>query len=376
MKNIVLKNIKKSYGSNEVVKGLDFEIKSGERLVLLGPSGCGKSTTLRMIAGLEDITSGDLWMNETRMNDIECGKRNVAMVFQNYSLYPHMTVEKNITYGLIVNKVNKSEIQQRLNKVLKMLELVGLENRLPRDLSGGQRQRVALARAIVKQSDYFLLDEPLSNLDAQLRVVARKELVKIHETFKQTMVYVTHDQVEAMAIGHRIAILHKGILQMVDTPENVYYKPANTFVAKFIGSPSMNLIHCVVENGVLHFMHQQISINETWANYIEQSGLDSLQLGIRPEHLQLTKEKVVDSLKVTVKYVENYGENYGVHVQFEMEEFVVISDHKNWASGETIYMSMELEKAHFFRDDTDENIGYPNTENTNKLLEEKVCSNV
>lgn len=221
MKEIHFENVRKNYGKTEVVKGLNFTIEKGERLILLGPSGCGKSTTLRMIAGLEDISSGELIMDGKIVNHIPSGKRNVAMVFQNYALYPHMTVKQNITYALRMKKVPKKEIESRLEDVLMMLQLKGLEDRFPKDLSGGQRQRVALARAIVKQADYFLLDEPLSNLDAQLRVSARKELVKIHEKYKQTIVYVTHDQIEAMTVGNRIALLNEGVLQMLDTPENV-----------------------------------------------------------------------------------------------------------------------------------------------------------
>lgn len=361
MNTIELKQVKKAYGEHEVVKSLSMKVKAGERLVLLGPSGCGKSTTLRMIAGLEEITDGDLMMAGKRMNQIDCGDRNVSMVFQNYSLYPHMTVKRNITYGLTVNKVNKKEVSRRLSEVLRMLELDGLEDRLPRDLSGGQRQRVALARAIVKQSNFFLLDEPLSNLDAQLRVSARKELVRIHDTFQQTMVYVTHDQVEAMAIGHRIAILNKGTLQMIDTPENVYHQPQNTFVAKFIGSPSMNLVGCLYHNGVLHFEQQQLALDYDWKTFMESREGEGLKLGIRPEHLILSAEDETDGLRATVQYVENYGENYGVHLTFETREFVVLSTSKNWRKGQKISMFPNLEQIHLFNEIDGMNIGYPTT---------------
>ena len=197
MKNIVFENVKKAYGKNVVVEDLCMEVKEGERLILLGPSGCGKSTTLRMIAGLENVTAGNLWMRDQVVNDVPCGERGVSMVFQNYALFPHMSVKNNIIYGLKAHKMDENEIDARLKEVLKMLELEGLEDRKPKELSGGQRQRVALARAVVKRADYFLLDEPLSNLDAQLRMRARKELVKIHEMYHPTLVYVTHDQIEA-----------------------------------------------------------------------------------------------------------------------------------------------------------------------------------
>lgn len=363
MNTIQLKQIRKSYGNHEVVKGLSLEVRAGERLVLLGPSGCGKSTTLRMIAGLEEITDGDLEMGGKRVNHVDCGERNVSMVFQNYSLYPHMTVKKNITYGLTVNKVNKEEISRRLSEVLIMLELNGLEDRLPRDLSGGQRQRVALARAVVKQSNYFLLDEPLSNLDAQLRVSARKELVRIHDTFQQTMVYVTHDQVEAMSIGHRIAILNKGELQMMDTPENVYHRPGNTFVAKFIGSPSMNLIECFYSEGALHFQYQQLPLNTSWIKFIAGRQEDMFQFGIRPEHLTLSARNETQGLRAIVQYVENYGENYGVHLLFEDQEFVVISNRKDWKKGDSVTMIPNLEEIHLFDETNGDNIGYPTTLN-------------
>lgn len=359
MNTIELKQINKAYGEHEVVKSLSMEVKAGERLVLLGPSGCGKSTTLRMIAGLEEITDGDLMMAGKRVNHVDCGDRNVSMVFQNYSLYPHMTVKKNIIYGLIVNKVNKKEVSRRLSQVLVMLELNGLEDRLPRDLSGGQRQRVALARAIVKQSNFFLLDEPLSNLDAQLRVSARKELVRIHDKFKQTMVYVTHDQVEAMAIGHRIAILNKGILQMIDTPENVYHRPQNTFVAKFIGSPSMNLSGCLYHEGVLYFESQKLALNGEWKTFMEGREGEGLQFGIRPEHLILSGQDETESLHATVQYIENYGESYGVHLTFENQEFVVLSNRKDWKQGQIVSMFPNLQQMHLFKEIDGVNIGYP-----------------
>ena len=245
MNNIVFEHVVKAYGKNVIVNDLNMEIREGERLILLGPSGCGKSTTLRMIAGLEDITSGFLHMRGQVVNNVACGDRGVSMVFQNYALFPHMTVKNNIIYGLKAHKMEAAEINRRLEEVLEMLQLKGLEDRKPKDLSGGQRQRVALARAVVKRSDYFLLDEPLSNLDAQLRLRARKELVKIHEMYRPTMVYVTHDQIEAMTVGQRDCHhVSAEILEMLDTPSPMYINmPANvSYCARFIGSPSMNII--------------------------------------------------------------------------------------------------------------------------------------
>ena len=260
MSSMVFKNVCKNYGNTQVVKNLNLEINPGERLVLLGPSGCGKSTTLRMIAGLEKITSGELYFGDKVMNDIESGDRNVAMVFQNYALYPHMTVWDNITFGLRMNKVEREEIEKRAREALKILNLEGLEKRYSKELSGGQRQRVALCRAVVKQSPFFLLDEPLSNLDVQLRNTSREELVKLHNLYRPTFVYVTHDQIEAMTIGHRIAVLNKGYLQQIDTPEKIYNNPVNVFVAKFIGIPQINIIRVNINEGELLLKNNRIKI--------------------------------------------------------------------------------------------------------------------
>ena len=275
MKNIVFENVKKAYGKNVVVEDLCMEVKEGERLILLGPSGCGKSTTLRMIAGLENVTAGNLWMRDQVVNDVPCGERGVSMVFQNYALFPHMSVKNNIIYGLKAHKMDENEIDARLKEVLKMLELEGLEDRKPKELSGGQRQRVALARAVVKRADYFLLDEPLSNLDAQLRMRARKELVKIHEMYHPTLVYVTHDQIEAMTVGDRIALMYRGKMEMLDTPSHVYNRPASVFCAKFIGSPSMNIVEAEYHNGALVIGKQKVELPGIWQRIAAQcpSGL-------------------------------------------------------------------------------------------------------
>lgn len=361
MKSIRFEEVQKSYGSTQVVKNLDFTINEGERLVLLGPSGCGKSTTLRMIAGLETISSGDMFMGDKRVNDVPSGLRNVAMVFQNYALYPHMSVRNNIIYGLKVQKLPKEEVQQRLEKALDMLQLTEYQDRLPRDLSGGQRQRVALARAIVKQSDFFLLDEPLSNLDAQLRVSARKELVNIHQTFKQTMVYVTHDQVEAMAIGDRIALLNDGYLQMLDTPENVYHRPANIFTAKFIGSPPVNIIPAELRDQQLQIGHQALTLTSDWLEHIKNNHSEALMFGIRPEHLHVSKENKPNSLSGIVKSVENYGSSYGVTVEVDGVEVIALSEVKTWSIGEIAYFQPLMEHMHLFDADTTHSIGYPKT---------------
>lgn len=365
-KEIIFEHVKKVYGKTEVVKDLNLTIHDGERLILLGPSGCGKSTTLRMIAGLEDISSGDLYMNGIRSNDVPCGERGVAMVFQNYALYPHMTVRQNITYGLSVHKMDKVEVENRLNEVLDMLDLADYADRKPKELSGGQRQRVALARAVVKRSPYFLLDEPLSNLDAQLRLHARKELVRIHETYHQTLVYVTHDQVEAMTVGQRIALLKDGDLQMVDTPTNIYNHPANVFTAKFIGSPSMNILPALYESGSLRIADQMIPLPDAWCRQIAAAETESLYFGMRPEHILLSSVPAADSLKAVVKYVEDYGNRYGVYLDVSGTEIIALLEEEVPSFGTTVFIHPNFDKVHFFRKDNECSIGYPEmlTQNT------------
>lgn len=358
-KEIIFEHVKKIYEKTEVVKDLNLKIHAGERLILLGPSGCGKSTTLRMIAGLEDISAGNLYMNGKRSNDIPCGDRGVAMVFQNYALYPHMTVRQNITYGLSVHKMDKAEIESRLEEVLTMLDLTDYADRKPKELSGGQRQRVALARAVVKRSPYFLLDEPLSNLDAQLRLHARKELVRIHETYHQTLVYVTHDQIEAMTVGQRIALLKDGDLQMVDTPSNIYNHPANVFTAKFIGSPSMNILPAKYTTGSLLAGCQSIELPEMWCRQIETSSTNDLFFGIRPEHVTFTSVSEPNTLKATVKYIEDYGNRYGIYLDIDGIEIIALREDEIPSCGSTVFVKPNFEKVHFFHMDDECTIGYP-----------------
>ncbi len=365
MKEIVFENVCKNYGKTEVVKNLNLTIKAGERLILLGPSGCGKSTTLRMIAGLENISSGKLYMNEVCVNDVASGDRNIAMVFQNYALFPHMTVSENITYGLRVHNLPKEEINNRLKSAIDMLHLNGLEDRKPKDLSGGQRQRVALARAVVKRSDFFLLDEPLSNLDAQLRGHARKELVKIHEVYKQTFVYVTHDQVEAMTVGDRIALMDKGTIQMVDTPYNVYNRPANIFVAKFIGSPSTNIFDVDYQDGGITLGQQSVLLPEMWINQVVDSGCKKLSLGIRPEHIIISKNPSKNAFKGQLKYIEDYGNSFGIYFDLEGNEIIAICDECDYKDDDIVYFSLDFSKIHLFNRDTTMSIGYPEVDYEN-----------
>ncbi len=242
MAKVILKNIKKAYDKKVIIDGIDLEIKDKEFLVLVGASGCGKSTILRMIAGLEDITAGELFIDDKKVNDIHPKDRDIAFVFQSYALYPHMSVYDNIAFGLKMRKYPKEKIDAKVKEAAKILNLEEFLNRKPKQLSGGQRQRVALGRAIVREPKVFLMDEPLSNLDAKLRVQMRSEIKKLHKKLDTTFIYVTHDQTEALTMGDRIVVLDKGIIQQIDNPDNIYNDPKNTFVAGFIGSPPMNFI--------------------------------------------------------------------------------------------------------------------------------------
>lgn len=361
MYNILFRKVTKAFGETVVVNNMDFEVKEGERMILLGPSGCGKSTTLRMIAGLESITSGDLIMNGKRMNDVPCGRRGVSMVFQNYAIYPHMSVKENIIYGLKAAKMDRVEIDRRLKEVLKMLQLEPYADRKPRELSGGQRQRVALARAIVRRSNYFLLDEPLSNLDAQLRLHARKELVRIHEIYGQTMVYVTHDQVEAMTIGQRIALMHNGAIAMLDTPQNVYDHPADVFCAKFIGSPAMNIVKVVSVGNGLCLGANCINLPEVWDKIIEKHRAKFYYAGIRPEHLSLTDEAGRGVIECEAAYCENYGGRSGVYVKPRgcEEEMIVLVDGEGPKPGSPVRLKIDFTHFHLFDADNEKNLGDP-----------------
>ncbi len=300
MKTLKIEDLSKNFGSTEVLRKINLEIDEGNFLVLLGPSGCGKSTLLNIIAGLETINEGNVFIDDYNVSKVEPKDRNIAMVFQSYALYPSMNVRENMIFGLKQAKTSKEKIEQQLEKVSKFLQVDQLLERKPSQLSGGQRQRVAIGRALVREPRIFLFDEPLSNLDAKLRVEMRREIKKLHQQLKTTVVYVTHDQTEAMSLGTRIAIMNHGVIQQNDTPENIYNKPSNTFVADFIGSPSMNLI-----KGTLKETSGEISFTTSGSNFEipiknyefkYKSNLNNKEVffGIRPEHIYFKKSNESD----------------------------------------------------------------------------------
>ena len=300
MKTLKIEDLSKNFGSTEVLRKINLEIDEGNFLVLLGPSGCGKSTLLNIIAGLETINEGNVFFDDYNVSKVEPKDRNIAMVFQSYALYPSMNVRENMIFGLKQAKTSKEKIEQQLEKVSKFLQVDQLLERKPSQLSGGQRQRVAIGRALVREPRIFLFDEPLSNLDAKLRVEMRREIKKLHQQLKTTVVYVTHDQTEAMSLGTRIAIMNHGVIQQNDTPENIYNKPSNTFVADFIGSPSMNLI-----KGSLKESSGEISFTASGSNFEipvkgyefkNKSNLNNKEVffGIRPEHIYFKKSNESD----------------------------------------------------------------------------------
>jgi multiple sugar transport system ATP-binding protein len=291
MAEVNLRKVVKYYDDVQAVRGIDLDIADHEFVVLVGPSGCGKSTTLRMIAGLEDISDGDIMIGGDVVNDVPPKDRDIAMVFQNYALYPHMTVAENMSFGLRLKRYPKAEIKSRIDEAARMLDIVELVDRKPKQLSGGQRQRVAMGRAIVRNPKVFLFDEPLSNLDAKLRVQMRIEIKKVHQKVRTTTVYVTHDQVEAMTLADRVVVMNHGRIEQIGTPTELYHSPATRFVASFIGSPSMNFIPCQVEEvgGKLHIrLSDKVTLPvpaARAARYQKIPRTDKLLLGIRPEHL-------------------------------------------------------------------------------------------
>ena len=350
---VSLRHIDKIY-DNKVQAVFDFnlDIQKQEFIVLVGPSGCGKSTTLRMIAGLEEISNGELYIDHVLSNDLAPKNRNIAMVFQNYALYPHMTVYDNLAFGLKMTHVPKDEIVERVLNAAKILGLEELLDRKPKALSGGQRQRVALGRAIVRNAKVFLMDEPLSNLDAKLRVQMRAEIIKLHDELKATTIYVTHDQTEAMTMASRIVVMNKGYIQQIGTPIEVYNKPANTFVASFIGAPAMNLLNVTYKDGVITFSDgNTLTLPK---HYLKEKDLpEEFILGIRPENIKTTFKEDKDSYPVEIQVAELLGREYYVHTLFGGIDLVSNTEvNEKLSMHDKCFIKIDKEKLHFFNKDT------------------------
>jgi multiple sugar transport system ATP-binding protein len=352
-----LRNVKKSFGNVDVIKGVDLEIADREFCVFVGPSGCGKSTLLRLIAGLEEITSGDLMIDGKRVNDVPPDERGLAMVFQTYALYPHMTVRDNMAFALRLAGVSKEERYAKIDKVADLLQLKPYLDRRPKALSGGQRQRVAIGRAIVREPKVFLFDEPLSNLDAALRVQTRIELARLHERLKATMIYVTHDQVEAMTLADKIVVLRDGLVEQVGSPLELYHHPDNQFVAGFIGSPRMNFIPALVKSasptGVVVELPGGATV-QVPASGASVSPGDPLVFGIRPEHLTVAgPSDVIGLFSGEVMVVERLGGQTFLYVQVTPKElFIVEAGGDNPARvHDRVTLSADPATCHLFRSD-------------------------
>jgi sn-glycerol 3-phosphate transport system ATP-binding protein len=315
MAQVILKNVTKKFGKTEVIHGVSCDIRDGEFVVILGPSGCGKSTLLRMVAGLEEVTTGDVLIGDRVVNRLEPAERDIAMVFQNYALYPHMTVYNNMAYGLKIRGMDKREIEERVLRAARILELSELLQRKPRELSGGQRQRVAMGRCIVRQPKVFLFDEPLSNLDAKLRVQMRLEIRKLHEDLKVTSIYVTHDQVEAMTLGDRLIVMDQGDAAQIGTPLEVYEKPASTFIAGFIGSPPMNFLTIRLSADGRRIEHSGITGLSLAEGGNSGHGGQEVVLGIRPEHFEFVGEAEA-VMRLHVDHTEILGADTLVYGHF------------------------------------------------------------
>ncbi|PYQ63006.1 MAG: glycerol-3-phosphate ABC transporter ATP-binding protein [Acidobacteria bacterium] len=363
MADVILEGIKKSYGAVTVIEHLDLDIRDQEFMVLVGPSGCGKSTALRMIAGLEEITGGTLSIGGRVVNDVPPKDRDIAMVFQSYALYPHMTVRENLEFGLKIRQTPRAEMDRRVREAAEILGIAELLARKPKQLSGGQRQRVAVGRAIVRKPSVFLFDEPLSNLDAKLRVQMRAEISKLQKTLKTTTVYVTHDQIEAMTMGHRIAVMRSGQLQQVGTPLEVYEQPANLFVASFIGTPPMNFVPATFTDGGATVTASGFKMPVPEPFRAASAGRDGAKvvLGIRPENVrEASREGGGETVRVTAKveFVEPLGHEVIVHGRVGDELIVAkVDPHRSPRIGSTIDLMIEVGAAHLFDAATEKRLG-------------------
>lgn len=365
MAEVTLRNVYKIYeGGHEAVKDVNIEIKDKEFVVLVGPSGCGKSTTLRMVAGLEEISKGEIIIDNKVVNDVSPKDRDIAMVFQNYALYPHMSVYENMAFGLKLRKFPEDEIKNRVNDAAKILGLENLLQRKPKALSGGQRQRVAVGRAIVRKPKVFLFDEPLSNLDAKLRVQMRTEISKLHQRLGATMIYVTHDQVEAMTMGDKIVVMKDGIVQQIDSPLNLYHHPKNKFVAGFIGSPAMNFIDGNISNGVDVYYESatgklKFKLEGSVKDKIKKFAGQKVSLGIRPENISDAPQNGKNYLPVSVELevVEPMGNETYIYFSIEGTQLTSrVQSENQFMVGKETTLYFDLEKIHFFNPETEEKI--------------------
>ena len=365
MSSLSLEHIGKKYPNGfEAVKDFNLEIADKEFIIFVGPSGCGKSTTLRMIAGLEEISSGTLKIDGKVMNDVDPKDRDIAMVFQNYALYPHMTVFDNMAFGLKLRKVPKDQIEKTVKEAAKILDLEHLLDRKPKALSGGQRQRVAMGRAIVRNPRVFLMDEPLSNLDAKLRVQMRTEIAKLHDRLGATIIYVTHDQTEAMTLGTRIVVMKEGVVQQVDTPQNLYNEPGNLFVAGFIGSPQMNFMDAVVEEKgssiILNVGGQEFTLPENKAKVLKEKGYvgKTVVAGIRPENVDDDPESLAkypnSTFEAKINVYELLGAEVFLYFDFAGTPMTArVQPGTPARTGSTVKFASEIDKMHIFDKDTE-----------------------
>lgn len=363
---INLSHVKKVYPNGyEAIREFNLDIEDNEFLVLVGPSGCGKSTLLRMIAGLEEVSSGSIIMDGKEISHLEPKERNIAMVFQDYALYPHMTVYDNIAFSLKMRRIERKIIEKKVHEAAAILELEDYLQRKPGDLSGGQRQRVAMGRAIVREPKVFLMDEPLSNLDAKLRVQMREEIAQLHQRLNTTFIYVTHDQTEAMTLGTRVVVMNKGEIEQVDSPQHLYENPAKLFVASFIGAPKMNLLEAKLENDksssdntnpLLKFADSQLSLSADQCtkiqNYFNTNTLsESVILGIRPEHIDLLESSEIeeDVFQAELKFYEMLGDEGLIYCNFQGVDLRILHPHQRYFNkGEKINIRFKLEQIHLF----------------------------
>ncbi|RED87643.1 ABC transporter ATP-binding protein [Cohnella phaseoli] len=369
MANVSFHHVSKQYRAEKKPSVVDFhlDIADGEFVVLVGPSGCGKTTTLRMLSGLEDITEGEIYIGDRFINYVSPKDRDIAMVFQNYALYPNLSVYENMALGLKLRKTAKHEVELRVKKAAKTLEIGALLHKKPNQLSGGQKQRVALGRAIVREPEVFLMDEPLSNLDAKLRTQTRAELIRLHQELRTTTVYVTHDQTEAMTMGSRIVVMKDGVIQQADTPDRIYGYPANLFVAGFIGSPAMNLIEGAIaeEDGKYYFRNKRLRLRlpDSYRAFVTSARFGKIVMGIRPEHVEMEPRQAPDredeTVEARIDIIERMGADSYLYMSLgdiRLIARVVESDSRYHAS-DKVDIGFRMEKAHFFDGETGRNLG-------------------